>query len=81
VRDAKERKVIRAFLQAFSIDWGSEVIHRKALDLLATYAPSDGLHMSDAIIAATALELKLRLVTKNTKHFRCIKALPVSARW
>ena len=40
--------------------------------LMRTYGRSHGLHTLDALIAGTALEEGLTLVTKNRKHFQLI---------
>lgn len=34
-----------------------------------------GLELGDALIAATAIENSLQLVTANVKYFRCIRKL------
>ena len=47
-------------------------IARRAYYLMKTYARSHGLHTLDALIAATALEAGLTLVSKNRKHFQMI---------
>jgi predicted nucleic acid-binding protein len=41
------------------------------------YAKSHGLHVFDSLVAATALERDLTLVTKNRRHFAMIGDLTV----
>jgi predicted nucleic acid-binding protein len=41
------------------------------------YAQSHGLHVFDSLVAATALEQDLTLVTKNRRHFAMIDELTV----
>jgi tRNA(fMet)-specific endonuclease VapC len=53
----------------------SEDIALRAYDLMKTYTRSHGLHPLDALIAATALEVGLRLTSKNRKHFQMISGL------
>lgn len=48
-----------------------------AIDLMKKFYLSNGLKFLDALIAATALENKLALVTSNLKHFRFISGLEV----
>ena len=48
-----------------------------AYNLMKTYAKSDGLDPSDAMIAATAIHEGLKLSTKNKKHFRNIEGLDI----
>ena len=53
----------------------NEEITRRAYYLMKTYARSHGLHTLDALIAATAVEEGLTLVSKNRKHFQMISDL------
>ncbi|MEZ5436385.1 MAG: type II toxin-antitoxin system VapC family toxin [Pseudomonadales bacterium] len=46
-----------------------------AMSLVDSYALSHGLQLADALIAATALEHQITLLTGNTKHFVAIEAL------
>ena len=52
-------------------------IGEPAYNLMKTYAKSEGLDPSDAIIAATAIHEGLKLSTKNKKHFTNIKGLDI----
>jgi predicted nucleic acid-binding protein len=47
--------------------------------LLKRYAKSDGLRTFDALIAATAIEEGLTLLSKNRKHFQMIGELNLEA--
>ena len=49
----------------------------RAYELLKKYAKSHGLHVFDSLIAATAIEESLTLVTRNRKHFAIIEGLNV----
>ncbi len=53
----------------------SEDIGHRALIYIEEYALSHGLRCNDAIIAATAVENNLHLVSSNTKHYKSIKDL------
>jgi hypothetical protein len=53
----------------------TETIGHRALIYLEEHALSHGLRAGDAIIAATAAENNMMLVSGNTKHFRPIKEL------
>ena len=46
-----------------------------AMTLIDAHALADGLQLADALIAATALEHNLVLLTGNTRHFLAIDAL------
>ena len=52
-------------------------ISERAVVLMETFALSHGLQLGDALIAATALEHDLVLLTANTKHFSAIDSLRV----
>jgi hypothetical protein len=54
-------------------------IGRLAYDLLKRYARSDGLRTFDSLIAATAIERDLALVSRNRKHFAMIDGLRIEA--
>lgn len=47
----------------------------KALPLLQQYRLSHGLLIADALIAATAIETKFPLISKNQRHYRFIENL------
>lgn len=50
-------------------------ITNRAITLMETLTLSHGLQLGDALIAATALEHQLTLLTGNTKHFIAIENL------
>jgi predicted nucleic acid-binding protein len=50
-------------------------ITERAIALMETLTLSHGLQMGDALIAATALEHQLTLLTGNAKHFSAIENL------
>jgi len=52
-------------------------ISNRASSLIETHALSDGLQLADALIAGTALEYRLAVLTANTKHFEPIIGLTV----
>ena len=53
----------------------TENIGHRALIYIEEYSLSHGIRAGDAIIAATAAENKLTLVSSNVKHFKPIKEL------
>jgi predicted nucleic acid-binding protein len=53
----------------------TEAITRKATELMEAMTLSHGLQMGDALIAATALEHGLPVLTGNVKHFAAIPGL------
>lgn len=55
----------------------SEMITQRAIDLMESLTLSHGLQMGDALIAATALEHRLALLTANIKHFSAVDGLAI----
>jgi predicted nucleic acid-binding protein len=55
----------------------TETIGNRAADLIDQFALSQGLRLADALIAATAIELQLILLTGNLKHFAQIPGLSI----
>jgi predicted nucleic acid-binding protein len=70
-----ELQRIRKHLAAFHICHISIGISETATSLIERYAKSHGIQIPDALIAATALELKCPLLTLNTKDFQFIENL------
>lgn len=73
----KEHHVIRDFLVEFDFNilpFTENIGHRAAV-YIEEYSLSDGLRSGDAIIAATAMESNLTLVSGNRKHYKEIKDL------
>jgi len=54
-------------------------ITERAVDLMQRLVLSHGLQLGDALIAATALEHDLPVLTGNTKHFSPINGLSIEA--
>jgi predicted nucleic acid-binding protein len=57
----------------------SDVITLQAMALMDSLTLSHGLQMADALIAATALEHQMTLLTGNVKHFRTVSGLQLEA--
>ena len=55
----------------------TETITIRATELMETMTLSHGLQMGDALIAATALEHGIPLLTGNVRHFAAIPALRI----
>jgi predicted nucleic acid-binding protein len=74
-RDKNEIARLDKFLAAFPVVPLDPSIGERAYWLLRTYARSHGLHVFDSLIAGTALECGLALVTRNRRHFSMIQDL------
>ena len=57
----------------------SEAITQRAIALMESLTLSHGLQMGDALIAATALEHGLPILTANVKHFAPVEGLAIKA--
>ena len=70
--DRKEMKLRQAEVRPIT-----ETITFRATELMETMTLSHGLQMGDALIAATALEHGIPLLTGNVRHFAAIPALRI----
>lgn len=57
----------------------STTISERAMQLIDAYALSHGMQLGDALIAATALEYHLSVLTANAKHFGAVENLQIEA--
>ena len=55
----------------------TEAVSERAVKLVEQHFLSHSLQMADALIAASALEHHLTLVTGNVKHFKAVKDLEI----
>jgi predicted nucleic acid-binding protein len=55
----------------------TESITHRAIELMESFTLSHGLQMGDALIAATALEHRMTVLTANLKHFASVPQLAV----
>lgn len=74
-RDKRDLATIDGFLSLYQVVPLSDGIGAVAYRLLKAYAKSHGLHVFDSLIAATAMENALTLVTLNRKHYQMIDGL------
>lgn len=76
-RDKDDLRIIKKFMVelSFMVLPLSENVGHRALVYVEEYGLSSGLRAADALIAATAVENAMPLMTANAKHFRAIKDL------
>jgi len=76
-RNKRQHKYVKDFINSYNFKVLSltENIGHRALIYIEEYALSSGLRSGDAIIAATAVENNMALVSSNAKHFKPIKDL------
>ncbi len=73
-----ETRMLARFLDRFRLVHVDEMISSMALQLVRRYAKSHNLDIPDALIAATAIHLKVPLMTYNVRDFRFIPALELA---
>jgi predicted nucleic acid-binding protein len=76
-RDKDDLRIIKRFMVdlSFAVLPLTENVGHRALVYVEEYGLSSGLRAADALIAATAVEHAMPLLTANAKHFRAIKDL------
>lgn len=76
-KDRKQHKYTKQFITDlnFIVLPLTENIGHRALIYIEEYTLTSALRSADAIIAATAVENNMQLVSSNTKHFKPIKEL------
>ncbi len=80
-RNKLQHKYVKDFVSEFefSVLPLTENIGHRALIYVEEYALSSNVRAGDAIIAATAVENNVTLVSSNTRHFRAIKELQLKS--
>jgi predicted nucleic acid-binding protein len=80
-KNKTQHKYIKDFISEFefSILPLTENIGHRALIYVEQYALSSNMRAGDAIIAATAIENNMSLVSSNMKHFKAVKDLQFKA--
>jgi len=76
-RDKQGVAKLEKFLKRFDLIHIDKEISEKALKLIKTYSKSHGLIIADAMIAATAIEKDIELLTLNFKDFKFISGLKI----
>jgi len=71
----KELNKIKKHLKALNLVHFDNNVSELAVRLIESYSKSHGLQIPDAIIAATALSLEIKLFTLNLRDFRYIDGL------
>ena len=71
----RELNKIKKHLKALNIVHFDNNVSELAVRLIESYSKSHGLQIPDAIIAATALSLEIKLFTLNLRDFRYIDGL------
>ena len=67
--------MVDGLISAINIEHITVRISVKALDLMEKYRSSHGVEINDMLIAATAINSNIKLITKNQKHYRFLDDL------
>lgn len=80
-KNKAHHKYVKDFISEFefSILPLTENIGHRALIYVEEYALASNMRAGDAIIAATAVESNIILVSSNVKHFKAVKELQLKA--
>jgi predicted nucleic acid-binding protein len=80
-RNTEEQRTAKQFLADFHFMLLplTEAIGHRAMVYIEEYGLASGLRAGDALIAATATENNLTLLSGNTKHFKPIRGLRLKA--
>jgi hypothetical protein len=73
--DRGELQKLERFLHRYQIIQVSDSISALAVELMEVYFLSHGLLIADAFVAATAVTLKIPLLSKNQRDYRFIQDL------
>jgi tRNA(fMet)-specific endonuclease VapC len=76
-KNQREVELIDRLIDVYETIPVDDAIGRRAYELLKTYAKSNGLRTFDSLIAATAIEERRTLVTRNRKHFSMVNGLTI----
>ena len=81
MRNKTELRAVKKMLQRRSASLlpVTEPITHRATNLMESLTLSHGLQLGDALVAATALEHGLAVLTGNSKHFSVVPGLMVEA--
>ena len=74
-RNKKEIQLLKKFIARFQVIHLDSIISLAALKLITGYAKSHALDIPDALISATAISKRAKLLTYNTKDFQYIPSL------
>ncbi len=80
-KNKKQHRYIKDFLTSFDflvLPFTENIGHRASI-YIEEYTLASGLRSGDAIIAATAVENNLPVMTSNVKHFKMIKELTLKS--
>jgi predicted nucleic acid-binding protein len=68
-RSKKDLKIVDELLSGIQIELVTKVVSEKAFELMKKFRSSHGVEINDMLIAAAAMTLEVKFVSKNQKHY------------
>lgn len=69
-RSKKDLKKVDELISDIYVEFVSESISKTAFQLMKKFRSSQGVKINDMLIAATSLDRKTKLISKNQKHYK-----------
>ncbi len=69
-RSKRDLKRVDELLSDIYVEFVSESISKQAFQLMKKFRSSHGVEINDMLIAATSLDKKTKLISKNQKHYK-----------
>jgi tRNA(fMet)-specific endonuclease VapC len=68
-RSKKDLKKVDELLSGINIELVTKTVSEKAFELMKKFRTSHGVEINDMLIAAAAMTLEVKLISKNQKHY------------
>lgn len=68
-RSKKDLKIVDELLSDIQIELVTKAVSGKAFELMKKFRSSHGVEINDMLIAAAAMTLEVKFVSKNQKHY------------
>jgi tRNA(fMet)-specific endonuclease VapC len=68
-RSKKDLKKVDELLSGINIELVTKTVSEKAFELMKKFRSSHGVEINDMLIAAAAMTLEVKLISKNQKHY------------
>jgi predicted nucleic acid-binding protein len=74
-RSKKDLKKVDELLSGINIEFVTKAVSEKAFELMKNFRSSHGVEINDMLIAAAAMTLEVKLISKNQKHYTFLPGL------
>jgi len=69
-RGKKDLNKVEELISDIHIEFVTKPISQQAFELMKEFRSSHGVEINDMLIAATSLDLKAKMISKNQKHYK-----------